>query len=65
MPTILLELDEALGNLNLIKADIRAQRTLVDRQYGTMQLLKRQVIMLIIQLLLLIVTLLTGIFYIK
>lgn len=62
LPITLLELDETLVNLNLIKAGSREQRTLVDRQQGTMQLLKRQLIMLIVQLLLLIVTFITGIF---
>lgn len=59
---ILLELDEALVSFNLIKPNSQSPRTFVDRQHGTIQLLKKQLIMLIIQLLLLIVTLLTGIF---
>lgn len=63
LPKNLVELDEALVKLNLIKSDSVPSRSINDRQYGTLKLLQKQVIILIIQVLLLILTLFLGIFF--
>lgn len=64
LPKTLVELDEALIKLKLIKNTLTL-RTLNERQYGTVKLLKKQIIALAIQLLLLIISVFIGIFYIK
>lgn len=62
MPKNLIELDRALVGLKLIKSGSLAPRSIIERQHGTLKLLKKQVIVLIVQIVLLILTLFVGIF---
>lgn len=53
LPNTLKELDDTLIQLKLIKSQTQATRSITDRQMGTLILLKKQIITLVIQTILL------------
>lgn len=53
LPNTLKELDDTLIQLKLIKSKIQPSRSITDRQMGTLILLKKQIITLVIQTILL------------
>lgn len=53
LPNTLKELDDTLIQLNLIKSKTQPSRSITDRQMGTLILLKKQIITLVIQTILL------------
>jgi hypothetical protein len=61
LPNTLTELDNALVQFNLIKSRQQSVRSISERQKGTIKLLKKQIIWLVLQILLLIGTLMSGI----
>ncbi|SCB91935.1 hypothetical protein GA0061081_102332 [Gilliamella bombicola] len=63
LPNTLIELDDALLQFNLIKSRQLSVRSIRERQKGTIKLFKKQVIWLVLQILLLIGTLISGIIY--
>ncbi|MWP62895.1 hypothetical protein [Gilliamella sp. Pas-s25] len=63
LPNSLTELDNALLKFNLIKSCQLPVRSISERQKGTIKLLKKQIIWLFLQILLLIGTLMSGIIH--
>ncbi|MCX8602184.1 MULTISPECIES: hypothetical protein [unclassified Gilliamella] len=50
LPEAITELDDALGQLNLIKANQQNVRSIHERENGTMKLFKKQIAYIILQL---------------
>ncbi|KDN10082.1 hypothetical protein [Gilliamella sp. Imp1-1] len=57
----LIELDNALLTLHLIKSNQLTKRTIIERQQGTLRLFRKQITLLIIQIILLIGAWFSGI----
>ncbi|MWN30895.1 hypothetical protein GQ597_08375 [Gilliamella sp. Pra-s65] len=60
LPNKLMELDEALQQLNLINTNQFPTRSIIERQKGTIKLLKKQIFWFILQILLLVGILISG-----
>lgn len=60
LPNKLIELDEALQQLNLINTNQLPTRSIIERQKGTIKLLKKQIFWFILQILLLVGILISG-----
>lgn len=63
LPEAITELDDALGQLNLIKANQQNVRSIDERENGTMKLFKKQIACIILQLGLLIALALGVLFF--